>query len=152
VVDEADKAPTHVTAVLKSLVEDREMLLADGRRLADAAPGSDAARTIPIHPVRTPHRASLSLCLGAPVRALYAHDKMAMYMGLCVCVCMSDEMAMYMGLRVCAGLCMSVCFNLSGVCACAYNDGRPHRILFSLFFPSLLLLYVRALCVCRSFA
>jgi MoxR-like ATPase len=33
VVDEADKAPTHVTAVLKSLVEDGEMLLADGRRI-----------------------------------------------------------------------------------------------------------------------
>jgi midasin (ATPase involved in ribosome maturation) len=33
VIDEADKAPTHVTCVLKTLVEDGEMLLADGRRL-----------------------------------------------------------------------------------------------------------------------
>ena len=33
VVDEADKAPTHVTAVLKCLVEDEAMLLGDGRRL-----------------------------------------------------------------------------------------------------------------------
>jgi hypothetical protein len=33
VIDEADKAPTHVTAVIKSLVEDGEMVLADGRRL-----------------------------------------------------------------------------------------------------------------------
>ncbi|KAJ3368340.1 von Willebrand factor A domain-containing protein 8 [Allomyces arbusculus] len=33
VVDEADKAPTHVTAILKSLIEDREMLLGDGRRI-----------------------------------------------------------------------------------------------------------------------
>ncbi|TPX75293.1 hypothetical protein CcCBS67573_g03438 [Chytriomyces confervae] len=33
VVDEADKAPTHVTSVLKSLVEDGEMVLSDGRRL-----------------------------------------------------------------------------------------------------------------------
>jgi len=37
VVDEADKAPTHVTAILKALVEDRSMLLADGRRIVDAA-------------------------------------------------------------------------------------------------------------------
>ena len=33
VIDEADKAPTHVTAILKSLLADGEMLLADGRRL-----------------------------------------------------------------------------------------------------------------------
>ena len=33
VIDEADKAPTHVTAILKGLAEDREMLLADGRRI-----------------------------------------------------------------------------------------------------------------------
>ncbi|KAJ3144684.1 von Willebrand factor A domain-containing protein 8, partial [Irineochytrium annulatum] len=33
VVDEADKAPTHVTSVLKSLVEDGEMVLSDGRRI-----------------------------------------------------------------------------------------------------------------------
>lgn len=33
VVDEADKAPTHVTCVLKTLVENGEMNLADGRRI-----------------------------------------------------------------------------------------------------------------------
>jgi MoxR-like ATPase len=33
VIDEADKAPTHVTAILKALAEDKEMLLADGRRI-----------------------------------------------------------------------------------------------------------------------
>ncbi len=33
VVDEADKAPTHVTALLKGLAEDREMMLGDGRRI-----------------------------------------------------------------------------------------------------------------------
>ncbi|KAJ3293424.1 hypothetical protein HDU79_000368, partial [Rhizoclosmatium sp. JEL0117] len=38
VVDEADKAPTHVTSVLKSLVEDGEMVLSDGRRLVYNAP------------------------------------------------------------------------------------------------------------------
>ena len=34
VVDEADKAPLEVVAVLKSLVEDGELLLADGRRIS----------------------------------------------------------------------------------------------------------------------
>ena len=34
-VDEADKAPVEVTSVLKSLVEDEEMLLADGRRIVN---------------------------------------------------------------------------------------------------------------------
>ncbi|KAJ8030585.1 von Willebrand factor A domain-containing protein 8 [Holothuria leucospilota] len=33
VVDEADKAPTHVTCILKSLVESGEMTLADGRKI-----------------------------------------------------------------------------------------------------------------------
>ena len=33
VVDEADKAPTHVTCVLKNLVENSEITLADGRRI-----------------------------------------------------------------------------------------------------------------------
>ncbi|KAG0177699.1 von Willebrand factor A domain-containing protein 8 [Apophysomyces sp. BC1021] len=33
VVDEADKAPTYVTAVMKSLVEDGQMVLGDGRRI-----------------------------------------------------------------------------------------------------------------------
>ena len=33
VVDEADKAPTHVTCILKTLVESGEMHLSDGRRV-----------------------------------------------------------------------------------------------------------------------
>ena len=33
VVDEADKAPTHVTCILKTLVESGEMHLSDGRRI-----------------------------------------------------------------------------------------------------------------------
>jgi len=32
VIDEADKAPTEVVCVLKSLLEDGEILLTDGRR------------------------------------------------------------------------------------------------------------------------
>ena len=33
VVDEADKAPTNVTCILKSLLESGEMILSDGRRI-----------------------------------------------------------------------------------------------------------------------
>jgi len=33
IVDEADKAPTNVTCILKTLVESGEMHLADGRRI-----------------------------------------------------------------------------------------------------------------------
>jgi hypothetical protein len=33
VVDEADKAPLHVTCILKTLVESGEMMLSDGRRI-----------------------------------------------------------------------------------------------------------------------
>lgn len=33
VIDEADKAPTNVTCILKTLVENGEMILADGRRI-----------------------------------------------------------------------------------------------------------------------
>ena len=33
VIDEADKAPTSVTSILKYLLSDREMLLSDGRVL-----------------------------------------------------------------------------------------------------------------------
>ncbi|XP_041358414.1 von Willebrand factor A domain-containing protein 8-like [Gigantopelta aegis] len=36
VVDEADKAPTHVTCILKTLVESGEMHLADGRRIVSS--------------------------------------------------------------------------------------------------------------------
>ncbi|KAJ8256112.1 hypothetical protein COCON_G00199760 [Conger conger] len=51
VIDEADKAPTNVTCILKTLVESGEMILADGRRIvsgpleAEGRPG-----TIPMHP------------------------------------------------------------------------------------------------------
>jgi MoxR-like ATPase len=57
-VDEADKAPVEVTSVLKSLIEDREMLLADGRRIVDKsvadeyrsiAGGAGANQFIEIH-------------------------------------------------------------------------------------------------------
>ena len=33
VVDEADKAPTHVTCILKNIIEQSEITLADGRRI-----------------------------------------------------------------------------------------------------------------------
>lgn len=33
VIDEADKAPTQVTSILKGLVEDGELLLGDGRKI-----------------------------------------------------------------------------------------------------------------------
>ncbi|KAG7353031.1 ATPase AAA [Nitzschia inconspicua] len=47
VVDEADKAPVEVVSVLKGLVEDGELLLADGRRISTHNQGPDL---IPIHP------------------------------------------------------------------------------------------------------
>uniref|UniRef100_A0A1B6BXM8 VWFA domain-containing protein n=1 Tax=Clastoptera arizonana TaxID=38151 RepID=A0A1B6BXM8_9HEMI len=54
VVDEADKAPTHVTCILKTLVESGEMILSDGRRIV---PNTDIRlnlsntdNIIPIHP------------------------------------------------------------------------------------------------------
>ncbi|XP_071482388.1 von Willebrand factor A domain-containing protein 8-like [Diadema antillarum] len=51
VVDEADKAPTHVTCVLKALVESGEMLLADGRRIVSAHSGLQPSEDIIItHP------------------------------------------------------------------------------------------------------
>ncbi|CAG8510049.1 14562_t:CDS:10, partial [Ambispora leptoticha] len=37
VIDEADKAPTYVTAVLRNLIEDGEMVLGDGRRIVSRA-------------------------------------------------------------------------------------------------------------------
>lgn len=53
VVDEADKAPTHVTCILKTLVEAGEMILSDGRRIVP--PNSPLATSgngkyIPMHP------------------------------------------------------------------------------------------------------
>ncbi|KAI9217524.1 AAA domain-containing protein [Blastocladiella britannica] len=50
-VDEADKAPTHVTAILKTLVEDGEMRLGDGRRiLSDGSPEAAREGDIVLHP------------------------------------------------------------------------------------------------------
>lgn len=49
VVDEADKAPTYVTSVLKSLIEDGEMVLSDGRRIA--AESNRLHPDIIIHPM-----------------------------------------------------------------------------------------------------
>ncbi|WKY14985.1 hypothetical protein Q1695_000475 [Nippostrongylus brasiliensis] len=49
VIDEADKAPLHVIAILKSLLDSGTLLLGDGRRIQPAsAPPSE--RSIPLHP------------------------------------------------------------------------------------------------------
>lgn len=63
VVDEADKAPAHVTAVLKTLAERGEMILPDGRRITNnknhnsstdtetsSAATTNDTREIPLHP------------------------------------------------------------------------------------------------------
>ena len=51
VIDEADKAPTHVTAILKALAEDKEMLLADGRRItANETSNGETEKIIKMHP------------------------------------------------------------------------------------------------------
>lgn len=51
VVDEADKAPTYVTAVLKSLVEDGQMVLGDGRRIISKESDiQDSENYIMVHP------------------------------------------------------------------------------------------------------
>ncbi|MBZ3884085.1 von Willebrand factor A domain-containing protein 8 [Sciurus carolinensis] len=51
VVDEADKAPTNVTCILKTLVENGEMILADGRRIvANSANVDGRENVIVIHP------------------------------------------------------------------------------------------------------
>jgi len=52
VIDEADKAPVHVTAVLKSLAESGELALSDGRMIARVRPGAAQAdpNVIPLHP------------------------------------------------------------------------------------------------------
>jgi hypothetical protein len=49
VIDEADKAPIHVTSILKSLVEDGEMLLVNGSRLS-TNPDPKDPKSIQIHP------------------------------------------------------------------------------------------------------
>lgn len=43
VIDEADKAPTHVTCILKTLVENGEMILSDGRKILPAGKTADPA-------------------------------------------------------------------------------------------------------------
>lgn len=52
VVDEADKAPTHVTCILKTLVENGEMVLSDGRKIVphNAANQTENDKTIRTHP------------------------------------------------------------------------------------------------------
>ncbi|XP_072949521.1 von Willebrand factor A domain-containing protein 8 [Epargyreus clarus] len=53
VVDEADKAPTHVTCILKTLVENGEMILSDGRRIVPKdmleSSAGDVSSFIPVH-------------------------------------------------------------------------------------------------------
>lgn len=48
VVDEADKAPTHVTCILKSLVESGQMILSDGRKIVKHS--TDSTNCIVTHP------------------------------------------------------------------------------------------------------
>ncbi|XP_051999049.1 von Willebrand factor A domain-containing protein 8 [Xyrauchen texanus] len=51
VIDEADKAPTNVTCILKTLVESGEMILADGRRIvSDLLDAAGRPNAIPMHP------------------------------------------------------------------------------------------------------
>lgn len=52
VIDEADKAPTHVTCILKTLAESGEMILSDGRRIVKGNDGRIGRYTdlIPTHP------------------------------------------------------------------------------------------------------
>lgn len=53
VIDEADKAPTHVTCILKTLVENGEMILSDGRKIVPPGHTTDASfkgDTIITHP------------------------------------------------------------------------------------------------------
>ncbi|XP_069745676.1 von Willebrand factor A domain-containing protein 8 isoform X2 [Narcine bancroftii] len=51
VIDEADKAPTNVTCILKTLVESGEMILSDGRRIVvDQASAEGRPDVIVVHP------------------------------------------------------------------------------------------------------
>jgi MoxR-like ATPase len=50
VVDEADKAPLHVTCILKTLVESGEMMLSDGRRIVSRPELFDDDNVIKMHP------------------------------------------------------------------------------------------------------
>ncbi|XP_058040476.1 von Willebrand factor A domain-containing protein 8 isoform X1 [Ahaetulla prasina] len=50
-IDEADKAPTNVTCILKTLVESGEMILSDGRRIVSNPVAADGRKNvIAIHP------------------------------------------------------------------------------------------------------
>ena len=48
-VDEADKAPTYVTAVLRNLLEDGQMVLGDGRRIVSSLSKTAKEECIVIH-------------------------------------------------------------------------------------------------------
>lgn len=50
VVDEADKAPLHVTCILKTLVESGEMMLSDGRRIVSRPELFDDDNVIKMNP------------------------------------------------------------------------------------------------------
>ncbi|XP_066146647.1 von Willebrand factor A domain-containing protein 8 [Euwallacea fornicatus] len=50
VVDEADKAPTHVTCILKTLVESGQMILSDGRKIVKQISDNKDTHYIKIHP------------------------------------------------------------------------------------------------------
>ncbi|XP_028971690.2 von Willebrand factor A domain-containing protein 8 isoform X4 [Esox lucius] len=51
VIDEADKAPTSVTCILKTLVESGEMILADGRRIvSDPSEAKGRPNVVVMHP------------------------------------------------------------------------------------------------------
>ena len=49
VVDEADKAPTNVTCILKSLVEAGEMVLSDGRKIVPSDSAMEGKNIIRMH-------------------------------------------------------------------------------------------------------
>lgn len=49
VIDEADKAPSHVTCVLKNLVETGNMRLADGRQIVNNANNPNDNSVINLH-------------------------------------------------------------------------------------------------------
>jgi MoxR-like ATPase len=50
VVDEADKAPLHVTSIFKSLIETGEMILSDGRRIVTHSSNENSEKYIKMHP------------------------------------------------------------------------------------------------------
>eukprot|EP00088_Acartia_fossae_P010900 TRINITY_DN15467_c2_g1_i2.p1 TRINITY_DN15467_c2_g1~~TRINITY_DN15467_c2_g1_i2.p1 ORF type:complete len:537 (+),score=101.70 TRINITY_DN15467_c2_g1_i2:81-1613(+) len=50
VIDEADKAPTNVTCILKSLIESNHMILSDGRRIVPPYSSETGDNIIKMHP------------------------------------------------------------------------------------------------------